>query len=119
MSLVIVRKHGKPNLFVTMTCNPNHPQILAALPRGATTASCPYIVLRVFHQQVHQLVHALLEKKIPGWEGIKGLIKVIEFQKRGLPHVHILVILDRANTMTAEEVGRYKTAEIPNKDNNM
>ena len=83
-SLAIVRKHGKPNLFITMTCNPNHPQILGALPHGATPASRPDIVLRVFNQQVHQLVHALLEKKIPGWERIKGVIKVIGFQKRGL-----------------------------------
>ena len=80
-ALAIVRKHGKPNLFITMTCNPNHPQILAALPHGATPGSRPDIVLRIFNQQVHQLVHALLEKKIPGWEGVKGLIKVIEFQK--------------------------------------
>ena len=36
-SLAIVQKHGKPNLFITMTCNPNHPQILAALPPQGRT----------------------------------------------------------------------------------
>ena len=52
-----------------------------------------------------------VRKKIPGWEGVKGLIKVIEFQKRGLPHVHILVILDRSNTMTANEVKKYNSRD--------
>ena len=65
-SLAIVQNHGNPNLFITMTCNPNHPQILAAIPHGSTPIARPDIVLRVFRQQVHQLVHVLLEKKIPG-----------------------------------------------------
>ena len=75
--LAIVRKKGNPHLFITMTCNPNHPQILRALPHGFMPGDCPDIVLRVFYRQVHQLLYVLYEKKIPGREGIKGIIKVI------------------------------------------
>ena len=115
-SLAIVRKKGKPHLFITMTCNPNHPQILKALPHGASPLDRPDIVLRVFHQQVHQLLYMIIEGKVPGWERSKGIINVIEFQKRGLPHVHILAILDKASHMTDDEIDRYATAEIPNKE---
>ena len=103
-SLAIVRNRGKPHLFITMTCNPNHPQILKALPHRASPNNRPDIVLRVFRQQVQQLVYVLQNKLVPGWEGLKGNILVIEFQKRGLPHVHILAILDRTNNITADEI---------------
>ena len=35
---------------------------------------------------------------------MKGVIIVIEFQKRELPHEHILTILDRTNNMTADKI---------------
>ena len=39
---------------------------------------------------------------------------VIEFQKRGLPHVHILVILrDSDRIITAEDVDSTISAELP------
>jgi len=117
-SLAIVCKKGNPHLFITMTCNPNHPQILRALPHGFMPGDRPDIVLRVFYQQVHQLLYMLYEKKIPGWEGIKGIIKVIEFQKRGLPHVHVLAILDRTSSMVEDEIDKYAKAEIPDKEVN-
>lgn len=30
-AMAIVKTHGKPNLFITMTMNPNHPDVIAAL----------------------------------------------------------------------------------------
>jgi hypothetical protein len=42
-------------------------------------------------------------------------IWVIEFQKRGLPHAHILLILDEASKLcTAEDFDSMVSAEIPN-----
>ena len=112
-SMAIVREKGKPHLFITMTCNPKHPLILKALPRGASSSDRPDIVLRVFRQQVIQLTKILVEGKVPGWETTKGLILVVEFQKRGLPHVHLLIILNRNNPISAQEIEKYATAEIP------
>ena len=102
-----------------MTCNPNYPQILAAISHGATPVDRPNSFLRVFKQHIPHLVHALLRKKVPGRDEINGLIKGIDLQKIGLPHVHILVILDGANTKTAVELKIYTTAEIPDKNNSM
>ena len=111
--MTIVREKGKPHLFITMTCNPKHPLILKALPRRASSSDRPDIVLRVFRQQVIQLTKILIEGKVPGWETTKGLILVVEFQKRGLPHVHLLIILNRNNPISAQEIEKYATAEIP------
>jgi hypothetical protein len=33
-SMALVRKFGKPDLFITMTCNPNWPEILHELRPG-------------------------------------------------------------------------------------
>ena len=62
-----------------------------------------------------QLTKILVEGKVPGWESAKGLILVIEFQKRGLPHVHILLILNRESGITAQEIEKYTSAEIPHR----
>ena len=41
-------------------------------------------------------------------------VYTIEFQKRGLPHVHIILFLDeRSKIRTADDVDRYISAEIP------
>ena len=55
----------------------------------------------------------MVKGKVPGWETTKGLILVVEFQKRGLPHVHLLIILNRNNPISAQEIKKYATAEIP------
>ena len=115
-SMAIAREKGKPHLFITMTCNPNHPLILKALPRGAFPSDRPDIVLRIFRQQVIQLTKLLIEGKVPGWESARGIILVIEFQKRGLPHVHILLILNRESGITAQEIEKYASAEIPDRN---
>ena len=73
-------------------------------------------MLRIFRQQVLQLTKLLIDGKNPGWEALKGIISIIEFQKRGLPHVHILSILDRDDRILAEEINKYSVAEIPDKD---
>ena len=47
---------------------------------------------------------------------MKLIISVIEFRQRGLPHVHILSILDRVDSILAEEINNHSVAEIPNKN---
>ena len=50
---------------------------------------------------------------------IKGTIHVIEFQKRGLPHAHILLICDdRDKPRTVEDFDRIAQAEVPDPNRN-
>ena len=39
----------------------------------------------------------------------------IEFQKRGLPHAHILLFMKKIKVPTAEDIDNIISAEIPNK----
>lgn len=46
---------------------------------------------------------------------VSAYVYVIEFQKRGLPHMHLLATLAQPYT-TPEEIDRYISAEIPDKE---
>jgi hypothetical protein len=88
-----VCKFGKPNLFVMFTCNLKWKEIAYALLPGQTAKDCLELITRVFNLKLDALLKDIKD-------GILGnviaKIWVIEFQKRGLPHVHILLILDEA-----------------------
>src|SRR6266498_3386051 len=99
-SMVIVREFGKPSLFVTVTCNPNLPEITNELLPNQQLNDRPDLVARVFKLKLKSITNDLFVKGI--FEKVIFHIHVIEFQKRGLPHVHILIILvskDRSNSL--------------------
>uniref|UniRef100_A0A914Z2E1 Helitron helicase-like domain-containing protein n=1 Tax=Panagrolaimus superbus TaxID=310955 RepID=A0A914Z2E1_9BILA len=111
-AMAIVRRFGKPDLFITMTCNPNWKEILENLLEGQTPADRPDLVARVFKQKKDYLIN-LISKE--GYFGkCKAYVYTIEFQKRGLPHAHILVTLEGDYKMrTAEVIDRYISAQLP------
>ena len=86
----VVRRFGKPDLFNTMTANHSSPEITAALRYGESAANRPDIFARAFRMKPR----ALLDKQLKGHAlgNVVGYMWVIEFQKRGLPHAHILII---------------------------
>jgi hypothetical protein len=86
-SLAIARKYGQPSLFITMTCNPEWPEIQCHLRPGQKTTDIPVVVIRAFHKHLKRLLNVLRNK----FGHLIYMIKVIGFQKRGLPHVHIIV----------------------------
>lgn len=87
-----MRKLGKADLFVTFTCNPRWPEIVAidaALPnvRGQERDD---LIARVFKQKLNALLKDLVEDGRLG--EVIGYLLAIEFQKRRLPHGHLLLI---------------------------
>jgi hypothetical protein len=54
-SMALVRKFGKPDLFITMTCNPNWDEILEALLPGQQAADRPDIVARVWNEKLKEV----------------------------------------------------------------
>ncbi|KAG2887376.1 hypothetical protein PC114_g18856 [Phytophthora cactorum] len=90
-SMAIVRQFGKPDLFITVTTNPKWPEIQDSLLPGQTASDQPDIVARVFKMKLKALLEDIVKNRVFG--GLQAYVCVIEFQKRGLPHAHISVIL--------------------------
>ena len=51
-AMAIVRKYGKPDIFLTFTCNPRWPEIQAALFPRQQAVERPDVVARVYKQKV-------------------------------------------------------------------
>ena len=94
-SLAIVRYYHKPDLFITMTCNPKWPEITDNLNPGQSAQDRPDLVARVFKLKKDQLIKDITQGCIFGQ--VLAFLWVVEFQKRGLPHVHMLIVLANAD----------------------
>src|SRR5579859_1884862 len=88
--MAIVHSHTKPDLFITMTCNPQWPEITENLGPRQTAQDRPDLVARVFHLKLSALLDDCLTNGVVG--RVVAHMYVIKFQKRGLPHAHILLI---------------------------
>src|SRR5207248_5257788 len=84
-SLALCREFGKPSLFITVTKNPNWPEITSRLGPGQTASDIPVIGARVFKARLAKLIEFIRSKL----GRIVYLVKVVEFQGRGLPHAHV------------------------------
>ena len=114
-AMAIVAKYGKPDLFLTFTCNPKCKDITDALPPGQQSGDRPDIVARVFKQHLEELLHDIRVKCVLGTP--VAYIHVIEFQKRGLPHCHLLLILaEDSKVRDADDIDTLISAEIPDKE---
>jgi hypothetical protein len=122
-SMAICRFFRKPDIFLTMTANPNWPEIQDQLladdpvpgrePSKQTASDRPDIVARVFEEKKK----ALLKEIKDGLFGkAVAMVHTIEFQKRGLPHMHLLIFLDQAHKIcNPEDVDSMVSAQIPDK----
>ncbi|CAG7824648.1 unnamed protein product, partial [Allacma fusca] len=116
-AMAIVRKYGKPDLFMTMTTNPNWREILDNLLPGQKVADRPDLVARVFNMKVKELLKEIKKDNIFGV--VVAYVYTIEYQKRSLPHMHMLIILhEDYKPRTREMINKYVSAEIPDKETN-
>uniref|UniRef100_K3Y2Z6 ATP-dependent DNA helicase n=1 Tax=Setaria italica TaxID=4555 RepID=K3Y2Z6_SETIT len=113
-AMALVRKFGKPDIFLTMTCNPNWDEIKNELYSGQSPQDRPDLVSRVFRAKLEELKKMLMEKDILG--KVRAFVYVMEFQKRGLPHAHFFLIMQRKYKITCpEKYDLLISAELPNK----
>src|SRR6266498_2981061 len=88
-------------------------RITQALLEGQQPNDRADIIVRVFHMKLQQMLDDLHSGHIFGV--ITALLYSIEFQKRGLPHVHILLwIQKKENEITSDTINSCIFAEIPN-----
>ena len=116
-AMALVRYYGKPDLFITMTTNPNWTEIHKSLNPGETAADRPDLSCRVFYRKYLELKDDLLKRNVLGH--VIAHCATIEFQKRGLPHVHILLILAERDKLNYPKIiDCLVCAEIPNRQDN-
>ncbi|SGY34025.1 BQ5605_C002g01580 [Microbotryum silenes-dioicae] len=118
-AMAIIRVFGALDIFITMTCNPAWSEIVNALLPGQTASDRPDIVTWVFHGKLEALLADVLGvRRAPGVFGkVIAYVYVVEFQKRGLPHAHILLIMDPEDKpKTNDDYDKIVTAGIPDPD---
>jgi hypothetical protein len=97
-----------------MTCNPNCDEITQVLYPGQSAQDRPDLVVRMFRAKLEELKNILFKKHILG--KVKARVYVVEFQKRGLPHAHFLLIMEQRYKLTCpEQYDRLICAELPDK----
>ncbi|KAG6702148.1 hypothetical protein I3842_07G019400 [Carya illinoinensis] len=117
-AMALVQRYGKPDIFLTMTCNPNWQEISNELRLHEESQNRPDLVARVFCAKLEELKDRLFKQQIFG--KVSAYVYVIEHQKRGLPHAHFLIILQRDWKLYApESFDQIVSAEIPDKNTNL
>ncbi|KAI6647772.1 hypothetical protein LOD99_8487 [Oopsacas minuta] len=90
-AMTYVRNYGRPDLSIAFTCNPLWPEITESLMMGQKPHNRHDIVARVFKQKLLKYMD-LLTKGVAFRKTMCHMYS-IEWQKRGLPHSHILIWL--------------------------
>ena len=119
-SMAICHPFSKPDIFLTMMANPNWPEIQDALleeeslngghRQKQSSYDRPDIVAHVFEQKKNAV---LKEIKNGVFGKAVAHIHTIEFQKRGLPHMHLLILLDPADKIhNAHDIDSIVSAQL-------
>jgi hypothetical protein len=109
-AMTYVRKHGRPDLFITFTCNPAWQEIEENLFFGQRATDRHDIIARVFKRKLTQLIEIITKQFVYG--ETRCWLYTIEWQKRGLPHAHILIWLKEK--IKPNDLDKVISAEIPN-----
>ncbi|KAI5419900.1 hypothetical protein KIW84_043887 [Lathyrus oleraceus] len=110
--MAIVLNGGKPDIFLTMTCNPSWSEITSELFPFQTPQDRPDLLTRIFRSKFEKLKDDVINKGVLG--KVKSYMYVTEFQKRGLPHVHMLLVLESNDKLRdPKDYDSMVRAEIP------
>ncbi|XP_020963983.1 uncharacterized protein LOC110265361 [Arachis ipaensis] len=112
-AFAICRYAGYPSYFITITCNPDWTEIKDCVAAYSLKPSDrPDIISRIFKIKLDVLLKDLKDGSIFGKP--KGIVYTVEFQKRGLPHCHILLFVQPAEKpRSSEDIDHHISAEIP------
>ena len=115
-AMATVRVFGTPSLFITFTASAGAPEVKACLNaqglKGQTAVDRWDLVSAVFNEHVRCMIRELMVDNVFG-EAV-ARFHVLEFQKRGLPHVHLLVWLAEGDAVTdASSIDSIISAQLP------
>ena len=114
-ALAINRYYHGADLFLTATANSNWPEIKENLLPGQTASDRPDLIVHVFHAKMKQLLEDIHKKGVMGRTVAR--VWTIEFQKCGLPHMHMIIFFHPdAKLCTPEDVDSLISAEFPDEE---
>ncbi|XP_027182204.1 uncharacterized protein LOC113780620 [Coffea eugenioides] len=97
-----------------MTYNPAWKEIQCNLKYHEKPLDRPDLLARVLRAKFEMLKHELLNRQIFG--KVAACVYVIEFQKRGFPHAHLLLILKpQFKLLNPESYDKIVCAELPDR----
>ncbi|KIH44087.1 hypothetical protein ANCDUO_25899, partial [Ancylostoma duodenale] len=111
-AMLYVRTCGRPDLFITFTCNPEWSEIREELLEGQAPSDRHDLIARVFKQKLSKFMDVITKSHIYG--ETRCWLYSVEWQKRGLPHAHILLWLK--DKIHPTQIDSIISAEIPNPD---
>ena len=65
-AMALMQRFGKPDIFLTVTCNPNWPEIKQELRLGEEAQNRPDLIARVFRANLEELKIELFKKQVFG-----------------------------------------------------
>jgi hypothetical protein len=80
-AMAIAQRFGKPDYFITMTCNPYREEITSNIEPGQEPRDRPELVARVYRAKLRDLKDLLIKRKY--FSDVAVYVHVTEFQKRG------------------------------------
>ena len=111
-ALAGIRVYGRYDLFVTFTCNPKWPEIQNNLGVMSEVSDRVDIACRVFKMKLDYLIGFMVDGELFG--KVMYWTYVIEFQRRRLPHAHIVLTMCEADRVdSAERIDQCISAELP------
>ena len=111
--MAITRFNQHPDVFLTMTANPKWPEITEALLPKQDATDRPDLVARVFELKRKALMEEIEKNNVFGKK--VAHVFTIEFQKRGLPHMHLLIFLEGPDKIkTSAQLNKVVCAKFPN-----
>lgn len=116
-AMAICRQYGNPDLFITFTCNVKWPEILRYFENNHKykQEDRPDITSRIFQLKLQDMI-TYIKSGEPFGE-VEANVCTVEFQKRGLPHAHMLFWLKKNyKCYTANDVDSIISAELPDKN---
>lgn len=112
-AMAMVSEFGIPNYFITFTCSSEWEEI-KIIERNSLNASDLYA--RVFNLKVKALLEDLIHRQALG--EVIAYNYSIEWQKRGMPHMHLLLtVAEHDKPLTSEAVDRVVSAHLPPQNN--
>lgn len=108
--MAVVTRKGRPHVMVTVTCNGFWPEIQQNLLPGQCAMDRPDLCNRVFKIKVKAIMKDLrtcLMGKALYW------LSVIEFQKRGTPHSHIVIRFEGESPDALHEIDKWVWTNLP------